>query len=141
MLFENCEQLLILGSTEDYLRLLVERAPVLDVPSRDLRTVNLPGDHRLESYAPPGPEARYLVFLEYRVGADWWGFATQTFGDFYLLGEQVFRKSFVKGRGHDGSVWVRIYPEMTSEAFLEHVKARLASEWAGTGSIAKPVVP
>ena len=82
------------------------------------------------------------MFLEYRVGVRWWGFAHQTFGDFYLLGgQQVFQKSFVKERGHDGSVWVRAFPEMTSGAFLDHVAQRLAAERAGAGSDAKPAAP
>lgn len=140
LLFEDCLPLLMMGSTEDYLRRIMDRSPVLDLPARGLRSVELPDGRTLGSYPPAAPDARYLVFLDYRTAVDQWGFAHQTYGDFYLLGsERVFRSIYLEELL--GKAWVRVYPEMTSDAFLDHVKARLAAERAGAGAAAKSAAP
>lgn len=142
LLFKDCAQIMIPEPAEATLRRLVEQAPVLDEPLRESDSIALPGDRKPDSYLPPKSNARYLLF--FRIPPDWdfWGLAYQTLNDFYLLGEaRVFRRSYIDQRSITGSIWIRVHPEMTSQAFLGHVRARLAAERAEPGAAAKPAAP
>jgi hypothetical protein len=126
--FDDCARLLIIGSTVELLRELTAQAPVLDAPPRNARTVDLPGDRSWASYPPPEADARYLVFLSYRPGADSWGFANQTYGDFFLLaGATLFRRSYLQSEGLTGNLWVPVFPQTSPAAFLDLVAERLAA--------------
>ena len=119
LLFRDCDQILISGSTEDHLLSLLT-APVLDVPVNDDNSLELPDSSQLKNYASPDAADSFIMVL-WRFDGMHWGFTRQTYGDFFLVHhKKVFR---LTGKSHD--IWMPLSPTQSYPEFIKLLKHQI----------------
>jgi len=122
LLFAYCDQILMIGSTQQHLDDLVSGAPVVDVPVRQEDVIEIPDGRTFDDYSPPVSGDRYLLVL-WRLDSPRWGFVRQTVGDFLLLRkDKVFRSTFAKVGDTTHSLWMPLLPEATANSLIGFVK-------------------
>ena len=117
LLFDKVSRIRMIGSSAEYLRNIIGGAPVVDVPWGPKYHLQVPGGRQLSSYPPPSSDARFLILLR-QLHGDEWGFATQTFSDFFLLRDgKVFQHAFAAEGDKRLSVWLPIFPTVSEADF------------------------
>ena len=121
LLFRDCDQIRISGSSADYLLSLL-RAPILDDPVNDDNSIKLVDSRQLNnSNSTLSDASDSFIMILWRVDGEHWGFTRQTYGDFFLVHhKKIFR---LTGESHD--IWVPLAPIQSYSEFVKLLKQEI----------------
>lgn len=129
--FSQCERIPRVGSTEDYLRSMLQ-APIIDPPIRSDNTLDLPDISELGSVPPPETAISFIM-LVWRLDGPRWGFTRQTHGDLFLIQKRkVFHLAYLTQGEHFELVWVPITPEQSYSEFVQFLEHEITKRKEGS---------